>query len=125
MPVLQISALPQPDPDRIGPALRATCKAIAEAYGCPARQVWATWTTIEPGLYVEGDLAVGIQPKDSHPPIGRLLCFEGKNAETIARTLEAAAAALSQELGIPGNIFIEYAEARSGCVIAGDGVIRR
>lgn len=125
MPVLEVRALPQPDPSRIEPALTNTCKAIAAAYGCAPHHVWATWTTIEPRHYVEGDRSAGFQPTDSHPPIGRLLCFEGKDGEIIARTLQAAADTLSASLGIPGNIFIEYAEARSGRVIDGSGIIRR
>jgi hypothetical protein len=37
----------------------------------------------------------------------------------------AAAGTLSRELGIPGNIFLRYEEARSGRVIAGNGIIRK
>ncbi len=125
MPVLEIRALPQPDPTRIEPALKATCKAIAMVYGCAPRQVWATWVTVEPGQYVEGDAAADLQPADSHPPVARLLCFEGRDDDTIARTLRAAADTLSAGLGIPGNIFIEYAEGRNGRVIDGAGVVRR
>ncbi|MDH5453326.1 MAG: hypothetical protein OEY05_11455 [Paracoccaceae bacterium] len=125
MPVLEIRALPQPDETRIGPALTAACRAIADAYGCLPNQVWATWDQIPPGGYVEGDIAVDIQPSDSHPPICRLICFEGRDGTTIERTLLAAAEALSGALGIRGNIFIEYAETKSGRVVAGDGILRR
>jgi hypothetical protein len=125
MPVLTIMALPQADPSRIEPALKAAAAAIAGAYGCAPEEVWAIWQEIPPGCYLEGDRAAGEQPKTTHPPVGRLLCFEGRDAETIAATLTAAAGSLSSALGIPGNIFIEYAEARSGRVIAGDGVVRR
>lgn len=125
MPVLTIMALPQADPARIEPALKAAAAAIAAAYGCPPGQVWTIWHEIPCGRYLEGDDAAGVQPESTHPPVGRLLGFEGRDDATIAATLTAAAAALSAALGIPGNIFIEYAEARSGRVIAGDGVVRR
>ncbi|MEZ5731341.1 MAG: hypothetical protein R3D97_03335 [Paracoccaceae bacterium] len=125
MPVLEVRALPQPDETRIGPALTAACTAIAAAYGCASRQVWATWDQIAPGRYVEGDVAADMQPALSHPPICRLICFEGKDAATIERTLIAATEALSDALGIPGNIFIEYVEVASGRIVAGAGILRR
>ncbi len=125
MPVLDIRALPQEDPSRIPDALSAACRAVAEVYGCAPRQVWAIWTEIPAGHYVEGDVAANFQPKDSHPPIVRLLCFEGQRPETIARLLEAAADALCDALDLPGNIFIEYSEGKSGQIIAGNGIVRR
>ncbi len=125
MPVLQVKALPQADPTRIPDALTATCAAIAEVYGCAPRQVWATWETIEPGLYVEGDVAAEVQPPDSHPPIATLTCFEGRDPAEIEALLTTAARTLGEALGMPGNIFMDYREAASGRVIAGDGVLRR
>ena len=89
MPVLEIRALPQPDPGRVGPALAATCLAIAREYGCEPHHVWATWVTLEPGHYVEGDRPATEQPGQTHPPIGRLLCFEGRDPDTIERVLLA------------------------------------
>lgn len=124
MPVLQIRALPQQDPSRVQAAMKATCLAVAEAYGCAPDQVWATWETIEPGLYVEGETAADIQPPDTHPPLATLICFEGRSPDDIERLLATAAETLTAALGIPGNIFMEYREARSGRVIAGDGVVR-
>lgn len=125
MPILDIRALPQPRPDRIEPALHATCRAVARAYGCTPREVWATWTELPAGRYVEGDAAASVQPEASHPPLVRLLCFEGKSEAVIEATLEATAAALCAGLELRGNVFVEYVEARSGRVIAGDGVVRR
>ena len=125
MPILQIRALPQKDPSQVQDAMKATCVVIAEVYGCASEQVWATWETIEPGLYVEGETAADEQPAASHPPIARLVCFEGKSSEAIERLLSTAADTLSKALGMPGNIFMEYHEAKSGRVIAGDGVVRK
>ena len=125
MPVLRIRALPQEDPSRVRDAMTATCLAIAEVYGCAPRQVWATWETIEPGFYVEGDIAADRQPRESHPPIATLTCFEGRSDEDIESLLSIAAKTLGDALGMPGNIFMEYHEAGSGRVIAGDGILRR
>ena len=125
MPVLQIRGLPQSDPSRVQDAMKVTCAAIAKTYGCALDQVWATWETIEPGLYVEGNKTAEAQPANSHPPIARLICVEGKDPKAIEQLLTTAARTLSAALGMPGNIFMEYHEARSGQVIAGDGVVRR
>lgn len=125
MPILHLRALPQENYPRVQAALAKTCLAIAEAYGCEPRQVWATWEEIAPGFYVEGAESAKQQPAGSHPPIGTLVCFEGKSEEVIEKVLLAAAGTLSRELGIPGNIFLRYEEARSGRVIAGNGIIRK
>lgn len=99
--------------------------AIAESYGCAPEQVWVTWDEIAPGMYVEGSKVGQQQPLETHPPIGELIAFEGKSDAVIASVLAAAAGALTQALGIPGNVFITYREAKSGQVIAGDGGVRR
>ena len=125
MPVLHVKALPQEDSARIQPALKATSVAVASVYGCRPRQVWATWETIAPGHYVEGETAADVQPKDSHPPIATLTCFEGRGPDEIEALLTTAAHTLGEALGMPGNIFMEYREARTGQVIAGDGVLRK
>ncbi len=113
------------EPERIPDALAATSMATAEAASCEPAHVWVTWATIEPGHYVEGGAAAEVQPGATHPPIGRLLCFEGMPVATIEAVLLAAAKTLSRELCIPGNIFIEYVEALSGKVVAGDGLVRK
>ncbi len=125
MPVLHIRALPQKENVDIQSALKKTTVAISEAYGCDPKQVWATWQELSPGFYVEGSNNADIQPESTHPPIGELICFEGKSLPEIERVLKVASSTLSKELGIPGNIFITYREAKSGQVIAGDGVIRK
>jgi hypothetical protein len=125
MPVLQVRGLPQKNPERVQKALKAACLAIAGEYGCEVGQVWATWQEIQPGHYVEGDRDASMQPAQSHPPIASLLCFEGKESEVISRVLLSAGRALSEELGIPDNIFITYEEAKSGRVISGNGIVRK
>ncbi len=125
MPILQIKALPQKSPEALQKAIRRTNQAIAEAYGCEQRHVRTIWEEIKPGCYLEGDEAREQQPADTHPPVGQLLCFEGKDQVTIEKTLLAASQAISSELGLPGNVFISYAEAKSGRAVAGDALLRK
>ena len=125
MPILHIRALPQKDPSQIPGALKAATLAMAKVYGCDSSQVWATWEELKPGFYVEGESGADSQPEETHPPIADLICFEGSSPEQIEKVLLAASQALSRELGLGENIFIAYREAKSGQVIAGNGVVRR
>jgi hypothetical protein len=125
VPVIRVHGLPQKDPARVPAALEKACAAVAEAYGCKLKQVWATWQDIAPGHYIEGADAARSQPGETHPPIAEILAFEGRAPETIEKTVEAAAAALSEGLGLDANIFVYYRELKSGQVAAGDGVLRR
>jgi phenylpyruvate tautomerase PptA (4-oxalocrotonate tautomerase family) len=125
MPILEVKALPQRSSETVTKALQTTCLALAEVCGCHPNQVWATWEEIRPGCYVEGDSPANSQPKGTHPPIATLTAFEGKSPEQIEKILRVAAKTLSSSLGIPNNIFMTYVEARSGRVIAGDGVVRK
>ena len=125
MPILNIKALPQKDNSRVELALKKTCLVIADCYGCKPEHVWATWEELKPGFYVEGNSSVEVQPKNTHPPIATLTCFEGKSPEKIEELLLIASKTLSKELGIEGNIFMTYHEAKSGEVVAGDGIVRK
>lgn len=125
MPILHVRSLPQKDKNKITPALKKTCVAISEAYGCHPHQVWSTWEEISPGHYIEGENEAREQPAETHPPICELICFEGKSEEEIEKVLTVAANTLSEALGISGNIFITYREAKSGRVIAGNGIVRK
>ncbi len=125
MPILHVRALPQKDKSKITSALKKTCVAISEVYGCKPHQVWSTWEEISPGFYVEGENEAVEQPSETHPPICELTCFEGKSEEEIEKVLTVAANTLSESLGISGNIFMTYKEAKSGRVIAGNGVVRK
>jgi phenylpyruvate tautomerase PptA (4-oxalocrotonate tautomerase family) len=125
MPILHVRSLPQKDPSQAKRALKVSALAIAEAYGCGPEQVWVTWQELDAGHYVEGENGVDVQPVSTHPPICELIVFEGKSPEVLEKVLLAAASSLSGALGIPGNIFIHLIEARSGRVIAGDGIVRR
>lgn len=125
MPILHIKSLPQKDPSKVTAALMKTVLAISEFVGCDPKQVWATWELLEPGYYLEGGREALEQPSSTHPPICELICFEGSSDEEIEKLLEITAGTLSRELGIEGNIFMTYKEAKSGKVIAGDGIVRK
>lgn len=125
VPILSIKALPQKEPSKVTIALKKTTMAIAEVYGCEPQHVWATWQDLVPGYYVEGSTEATSQPNDTHPPICELLCFEGKSPNEVESLLSVAAKTLSSELGIPNNIFITYREAKSGYVVAGNGIVRK
>jgi len=125
MPILHVKALPQKNKVKVKKALAETTLAISKAYGCEQKQVWTTWTELTPEFYLEGTDSVDIQPTHSHPPICELICFEGKAQEVIEETLIVAANTLSSSLGISNNIFMTYHEAKSGQVVAGNGIVRR
>ena len=125
MPILQIKALPQEDPSRIRMAIKKTAIAISKSYGCLPENVWVAWQEIKADFYVEGEIGAQKQPRDTHPPICELICFEGKSSDEIEIILSTAAQTLSSELDIHDNIFITYREAKSGQVIAGNGILKK
>ena len=125
MPVVEIRALPQPD-NVVTRVLDAVTSDIAAVLDEEPGGTWATWEEIAPGRYSEGDVAAAAQPHETHPPLVRVIAFEGRSEEQIAAILEAAAAAVAGGLGIdPGNVFAVYDEARSGRTFTGGSVIRR
>lgn len=82
-----------------------------------------TWP-LEPGHYAEGPDAPGAQPFDTHPPLVRVIGFEGKPPEVGAAMLERVASTLARELGLePGNVFAIYEDARSGRLFTGGSVL--
>lgn len=123
MPVLDVKALPQPADVNVPEALRKTCIAIAEAYGCPVEYVSATWQEIAPDHYVVGGLGSAVQqPAKTHPPVARLLCLEGKDDAAIDATLDAAGRSLGEALKLNGNVFVTYQEVGKGRVFD-DGAV--
>jgi hypothetical protein len=124
MPVIQINALPQKpgvDPQAV---MKSLCRSLAAVMGLKEKQIWATWETIQPGMFVEGSVAALVQPEATHPPVVNLIAFEGRPKELINRMLECVAQTLSEGLGIErGNVFLTYTEATSGRLYTG-GEIR-
>lgn len=125
MPILHLRALPPKGSVDVPRALEQINLAIAEVYRCGPEHVWSTLEWLEPGHYAEGGKAADLQPEATHPPIGELICFEGKSADDIEAVLLAAAKAVGDALGVGDNVFLTYREAKSGEVVAGNGIVRR
>ena len=125
MPILNIKALPQNDPELVQRAMKRTNLAIAEVCNCDPKHVWSTWAELESGCYVEGDRESVQQPHDTHPPICELICFEGHDQDKIEQILKVTASTLGEELGIENNVFVYYREVKSGQVVTGDGIVRK
>lgn len=125
MPVIEISALPQPVGVDPAAALRAVTQAVAAVLGEDERGTWATWQAIEPGAFAEGAEAPAVQPRSTHPPLVRVTAFEGRPADVIAQVLTATAEALAGALGLdPGNVFVRYEEATAGRLYTGGAIPR-
>ena len=126
MPVVRISALPQPrgaDPER---ALAAVTHALADLLGEEPSGNWATWTEIPPGRYVEAADAPALQPPATHPPLVDVIAFEGRPPDLVERMLTTVAEVLERELRLErGNVFVRYVEAKDGRLYTGGSVVRR
>jgi phenylpyruvate tautomerase PptA (4-oxalocrotonate tautomerase family) len=126
MPVVRIRALPQPDGVDVVAVLGRVSVALADLLGERPAGTWATWDTIEPGRYAEGEDAPPEQPRATHPPLVSVLAFEGRAPELVERMLVCVAETLAAELELePGNVFVTYEEARSGRLYTGGQVVRR
>ena len=85
---------------------------------------WVVWRTVEPGWYVEGDAAAAVQPVSTHPPLVRVIAYEGRPPEVIARILATVAETIVAELGLErGNVFAKWDEAREGQIYSGGAVL--
>jgi hypothetical protein len=126
MPVIDIRALPQASDADVPAALSNACLAVAAAAGIKPTAVFATWTTINPGCFVEGGKPADIQPKATHPPIVTLTAFEGRTPEMVEKMIMGAVNALTTHLKLaPGNVFLTYTEAKSGMIHTGGQIKRR
>ncbi len=125
MPVLQIQWFEPPPGVSVGQVLASVNARVADELGCEPAQVWSTWSTIEPGRYAEGDDVADGPRRATHPPIVRLLAFEGRDERAIESALMAAAHTLAEGLGLdPDAPFVVYDEIGSGRVFTG-GSVRR
>lgn len=123
MPIVEIRALPQSPPVDEQAVLARVCRDLAKVDGCPERQVWATWEEIPAGRFVEGDVPVATQPRDTHPPMVRVMAMEGRPPEKIAAMLECVCRSVAAMLPIdPDNVFARYDELRRGRVAWGGDV---
>jgi hypothetical protein len=124
MPVVEVTALPQPAGVDVGAATAALARAVSSALGEEPAGTWVVWRTVEPGRYLEGADAPAVQPPSTHPPLARVIAYEGRPADLIARVLSAAAGALVAELGLEaGNAFVTWDEVHAGRVYTGGSVL--
>ena len=124
MPLVRVSALPQPEGFDVAAAAKAVALDLAALLGDEPRGTWVTWETIKPGLYAEGDVAPDVQPRDTHPPLVRLFAAQ-RPPELVERMLVCVADTLVRELRLePGNVFAVYEEAAPGRLYTGGSVVR-
>lgn len=126
MPIFHVLALPQNaevDPTAV---LKDLCRGLAEHFEVDERQVWGTWNGLPPDRYVEGTRDEATQPHGTHPPLVRIMAFEGRSEAQIEGALARTAEILGDRLGIdPGNVFVHFEELRSGRVLAGGKVLKK
>lgn len=125
MPVISIKTLPlDEDEVRTPDILKKLCTTVSQELNYKPSHVWATWEYIAPHLYAVGNYSVPFQPQSTHAPLVRVTAFEGKSKREIDALMHVIARVLAQELKVDlGNIFIEYAEVRSGKLYDGGQVI--
>src|SRR6478672_6525131 len=100
MPVIEIKSLPANASTDVSETLKSLCTEVAREMDLPARTVWATWETLEPGGYAEGSSAPQSQPEDTHGPLVNIIAFEGRTPEMIERVLHRTASVLTREMGL-------------------------
>ena len=124
MPIVEIRALPQEPPVDVAAVLGRVCLDLAKLLECEPRHVWATWETLPAGSFVEADAPQRAQPRDTHPPMVRILAMEGRSPEMIARMLECVSQSLAAMLPAidADNVFARYEELRKGRVAWGGRV---
>ena len=121
MPILQVTALPQPVAIDVSAASAALALAVSVELGEELSGTWVTWQTLAAGTYIEGDTrGPEQQPRATHPPIVRVLAFQGRPPEVVARVLSAVAETIVRELDLePGNAFVVWDELQAGQVHSG------
>ncbi len=125
MPIFEIKALPQKPGVDQQTAMKKLCLEVAALMKLAENQVWATWNTIHPGHFIEGDRAVYEQPEATHPPIVNLIAFEGRDAKLMESVMLKASEILTAELKLsPGNIYMHFTETKSGRTLTG-GKLRK
>lgn len=124
MPVLEVTALPQPDRVQLGDVASRLSEAVARVLGEEPRGTWVLWRTIEPGRYAEHGDAPALQPPATHPPVVRVTAYEGRTPATVAAVLTAIAEALAAELDLtPGNVLVRWDEVGAGRLYSGGRVV--
>ncbi|OGQ35438.1 MAG: hypothetical protein A3F16_03730 [Deltaproteobacteria bacterium RIFCSPHIGHO2_12_FULL_43_9] len=126
MPVIEIKALPQKEWISVPNVLKKLSAKVSQVMGEEPKHVWASWESIKPEHYVEDNHETPLQPAGTHPPIVKILAFEGRPQELVEKLMSAVAEFLVKELELdPGNVFIIYQELRSGHVFDGGQVVKK
>ena len=111
MPLIEIHALPGEGRGSVERVLRRVTADVAAALGARAEGVWATWSTIDGGYAVGGDVAHEQRPR-SHAPVVHV--HARRTAGEVDAICAAVERALADELGLePGNVFVTVAPVRS------------
>ena len=109
MPVINIKSLPVRDRINIPEILVRLNQSVANVSGIDPEHVWSYWEFIKSGFYAVGKNIAASVHEQTHSPIIRVTCLEGKTTEQIKIILETIAATISRELDIEyGNMFIVY-----------------
>lgn len=126
VPVVRISGLPQRAGIDLEAVLGAVATELAAVLAEPPHETWATWEALAPGSYVEGRVAAAVQPESTHPPLVRVVAFEGRSEEEIEAMLGCVADVLARELRLePGNVFVLYEEVGPGRLSSDGRIVRR
>lgn len=110
MPLIEIHALPSGDLD-VGAVLRRVAADVAAALGARPEAVWVTWSTIDGGYAVGGDVRRE-QPAGSHAPIVHV--HARRTAAQVEAIRGAVERALVEELALEaGNVFVTVAPVQA------------
>ena len=124
MPILDVTALPQPDNVNLGTVEAALIQAVAAELDEEPSGTWIVWRALESGRYAENGDAPALQPASTHPPLVRVIAYEGRSPEIVARVLVAVAETLVRELGLASeNAFVMWDELQAGRVYTGGRVL--
>jgi phenylpyruvate tautomerase PptA (4-oxalocrotonate tautomerase family) len=111
VPLLEIHCLPLEEGADVAAVLRRVTAAVADAIGARPEAVWATWSTIDGGYAVAGDVR-DVQSGDSHAPIVHVRAR--RSAAEIDAICAAVERVLVADLGLAaGNVFVTVAPVQS------------
>lgn len=124
MPILEVTALPQPAGVDVSAVSATLTRTVAAVLGGEATGTWVVWRTVEAGRYAEGDDAPDVQPRSTHPPLVRVIAFAGRPQPLVSRVLTEVAETLVAELGLSaGNAFVLWDEVPAGRLYSGGSVL--
>jgi phenylpyruvate tautomerase PptA (4-oxalocrotonate tautomerase family) len=109
VPLIEIHALrPTEGVDRV---LGRVSAEVAAVLGARPEAVWVTWSTIDGGYAVGGDIRAE-QPQSSHAPIVHV--HARRTAAEVEAMCEAIERVLVEELGLAdGNVFVTVAPVQA------------